>query len=78
MPLINCEVNLILLCYENCVLTDLITRDAEGDNPAIAAPTNATFKIPDTKLHAPVVTLSTQDDNKLLKQSKTGFKRTIK
>ena len=26
----------------------------------------------------PVVTLSTQDDNKLLEQLKTGFKRTIK
>ena len=78
IPLINCEVNLILTWYENCVLTDLITRDAEGDNPAIPVPTNATFKITDTKLHAPVVTVSTQDDNKLLKQSKTGFKRTIK
>ena len=29
-------------------------------------------------MHVPVVTLSTQDDNKLLEQSKTGLKRTIK
>ena len=36
---------------------------------------DATFKIIDTKLYAPVVTLSTQDDNK---QLTTGFKRTIK
>ena len=36
------------------------------------------FKITDTKLYVPVVTLSTQDDNKLLEQLKTGFKRTIK
>ena len=29
-------------------------------------------------MHVPVVTLSAQDDNKLLEQLKTGFKRTIK
>ena len=29
-------------------------------------------------MFVPVVTLSTQDDNKLLEQLKTGFKRTIK
>ena len=29
-------------------------------------------------MYVPVVTLSTEDDNKLLKESKTGFKRTIK
>ena len=35
------------------------------------------FKIDDTKLYVPVVTLSTQDNAKLLQQLKTGFKRTI-
>ena len=35
------------------------------------------FKITDTKLYVPVVTLSTQDNAKLLKQLKSGFKRTI-
>ena len=44
----------------------------------INAPTNATFKIKDTKLYVPVVTLSAENDNKLLEQLKTGFKRTIK
>ena len=39
---------------------------------------DATFKITNTKLHVPVVTLSTEDDNKLLEQLKTGFKRTIR
>ena len=29
-------------------------------------------------MYVPVVTLSTQDDNKLLEQLKAGFKRTIK
>ena len=44
----------------------------------IDAPTNATFQITDTKLYAPVVTLSTKDDNNFLEQLKSGFKRTIK
>ena len=80
MPLINCELSLT----ENCVLADITTqtaRAAQGDNPArpaINAPTNATFKITDTKLYVPVVTWSTKDDNNFLKQLKSGFKRTIK
>ena len=37
----------------------------------------AKFKTTDTKLYVPVVTLSTQDNAKLLQQSKSGFKRTI-
>ena len=54
------------------VLTDMATRatvPAQEGNPArstINAPTDETFKITDTKLYIPVVTLSTQDDNKLL------------
>ena len=35
------------------------------------------FKITETKLYVPVVTLSTQDNVKLLQQLKSGFKRTI-
>ena len=35
------------------------------------------YKITETKLYVPVVTLSTQDNAKLLKQLKSGFKRTI-
>ena len=42
------------------------------------SPTNATFKITDTKLYVSVVTLSTKDDNDFLEQLKSGFKRTIK
>ena len=40
-------------------------------------PTNAIFKITDTKLYVPVVPLWTKDDN-FLEQLKSGFKRTIK
>ena len=36
-----------------------------------------TFRITETNLHVPVVTLSTQDNTKLLTQLKSGFKRTI-
>ena len=39
---------------------------------------NATFKITDTKLHVPVVTLSTEDDTNFLEKLKLGFKRTTK
>ena len=38
----------------------------------------ATFVITDTKLYIPVVTLSTQDNTKLLQQLMSGFQRTIK
>ena len=56
----------------------MTTRDAEGDNLAIVAPTGLEFKIRDTKLYVPVVILSKENDTKLLKQLKAGFKRTIK
>ena len=56
----------------------MTTRDAESDNPAIAAPTGLEFKITDTKLYVPAVTLSKENDTKLLEQLKSGFKRTIK
>ena len=56
----------------------MTVRDAEGDNPAIVAPTGLEFKTTDTKLYIPVVTLSKENDIKLLEQLKSGFKRTIK
>ena len=63
MPLINCEVNLILTWSKDCVIS--------------SATGKTKFKITDTKLYVPVVTLSTQDNAKLLQQLKSGFKRTI-
>ena len=47
-------------------------------SPAIVAPTGLEFKITDTTLYVPVVTLSKENDIKLLEQLKSGFKRTIK
>ena len=82
IPLINCEVELILTWFKNCVLIDKSTREADYDaDPNIYEidnPENATFKIADVKLFVPVVTLSKENDIKLLEQLKTGFKRTIK
>ena len=86
MPLINCEINLILTWSEKYVLTSKATRDkfigtGTDENPQFSEinnPTNAKFKITDTKLYVPVVTLSTKDDNNFLEQLKSGFKRTIK
>ena len=76
--MINCEVELILTWSKNCVLADMTAGNAQGCNPVIVAPSGAKFKITDTKLYVPVVTLSKENDTKLLEQLKTGFKRTIK
>ena len=78
IPLIICEVELILIWSKNCVLSDMTTRHAEGDNPAIFASLELEFQITDTKLYFPVVTLSNKNDIKLLEQLKTRFERTIK
>ena len=74
--MINCEVSLTLTWSENCVSTDITTQTTRNANPnadcpvqareRIDVPTNATLQITNTKLYVPVVTLSTQDDNKLL------------
>ena len=77
MPLINCAVSLILCWSENCVITSLEKR-AITNTPSDSSPTNAAFKIKETKLYIPVVTLSTKNDKTLLEQLRTEFKRTIK
>ena len=72
--MINCEISLDLTWSKNCVLTSKTTRNAlaaEGNNLAIAQinnPTNAVFEITDYKLYVPVVTLSAENENKLLEQ----------
>ena len=80
--LINCEVELILTWFKNCVLIDKSTREANyGANPVVYEidnPEDAIFEITDIKLFVPVVSLSKENDIKILEQLKTGFKRTIK
>ena len=63
MPLINCEVNLILTWSKDCVITN---SSGEGK-----------FAITERKLYVPAVTLSTKDNEKLFQQLKLGFKKTI-
>ena len=70
IPLINCEIELILTWSKNCVLADMTT----ANNP----PIGLEFQITDTKFSVPVVTLSKENDKKLLAQLKSGFKRTVK
>ena len=59
-------------------MADKTVRAAQGDNPAIVAPLGLERQITDTKLYVPVVTLSKENDIKLLEQLKSGFKKTIK
>ena len=75
IPLINCEVELILTWSKNCVLADMTVRAAQGSDPAIVVLSAATLKITDPKLYVPVVTLSKENDTKILEQLKTGFKK---
>ena len=73
VPVINCEVELILTWSKNCVLVDMTVRDTEDNNPNIVSPTGLEFKITDRKLYVPVVSLSNENDIKLLEQLKSGF-----
>ena len=79
--LINCEVSLTLTWSENCVITSKATREADADaDPAVAGintPTGTSFKITNCILYVPAIALSAENDNKLLENLKTGFKRTI-
>ena len=66
MPLINCEVKLILNWSANCII---IYTDIADQIP--------TSSITETDLYVPVNTWSTQDNAKLLPQLKSCFKGTI-
>ena len=76
IPLINCEVFLELKWNKNCIITSLEQRDIGGGNRD-NAPTGATLAINDCKLYVPAVTLSKDDEIKLLTNLKSGFKREI-
>ena len=66
MSLINCEIELILDWSAKCVV---VYRDIANQV--------TTFTVTETNLYVPLVTLSTQDNSKLLPQLKNGFERTI-
>ena len=66
MPLINCKIHLDLSWYKNCVLTS-----------ANAVADSVKFKITETKLYVPIVTLPTKDNANLTKLLNEGFKRSV-
>ena len=63
MPLINCEINLVLPWSSVCVITNSIGA--------------RTFSITHTKLYVPVVSLSTKNNPKLLEQFTCGLKKQL-
>ena len=63
---VHCYIVLVLTRSANCVI---IYTDVANQIP--------TFTITETNLYVPVVTLSTQDNAKLLPQLESGLKRTI-
>ena len=77
IPLINCEVSLTLIWSKNRVLAhSTVVLTAQGNNPAIINPKDSKFQR--TKLYVPVVTLSKENDKKLLEQLKSALKGTVK
>ena len=80
IPLISCEVFLELKWNKNCVITSLERRQVDVGPTVVRdnAPTGATLSITDCKLYVPVVTLSNDDEIKLLANLKSGLKREIK
>ena len=63
MPLINCKIELSLNWIEKCIVS--------------SSGTTATFKITDTKLYVPIVTLKIEDNTKLSKLLSDRLKRSI-
>ena len=79
IPLISCEVFLEPKWNKNCVITSLEQRQVDAGPPVVRdnAPTGETLSITDCKLYVPVVTLSKNDEIKLLTNIKSGFKKEI-
>ena len=67
MPLLNCKIDLELTWHKDCMISSVNA----------AAGQVVSFMITNTKLYVPVVTLSTKDNNNLIKQLNDGFKRSI-
>ena len=61
MPLINCELSLVLTLSRVYVIINMERRVITNTRTDVS-PTNATFQIADTNLYVPLVTLPTEDD----------------
>ena len=77
MPLISCEVSLELKWNKNCIITSK-QRQTNLDGGNTVVPTGASLAISDCKLYVPVITLSKDNEIKLLTNLKSGFKRETK
>ena len=78
MPLISCEVSLELKWNKNCAITSLPQVQVAAGPPVVnGSATGATLAINDCRLYIPVVTLSKDDEIKLLTNLKSGFTREI-
>ena len=79
IPLISCEVSSELKWNKHCIITSLKERQVDAGPPIVrdGAPTGASLAINDCKLYIPVVTLSKDDEIKLLTNLKSGFTREI-
>ena len=62
MPLINCRIHLELNWSKDCIMSTIAST---------------LFKITNTKLYVPIVTLSRKDNVKLVKLLQEGFKRPV-
>ena len=75
MPLISCEISLELKWGKNCIIASLEERKVDA-GPQVArddGPTGATLNVTDCKLYIPVVTLSKDDEIKLLTNLESGL-----
>ena len=78
MPLISCGVSLELKWNKNCIITSQqVGVNLDGGNNAASICCAATLAINYCKLYIPVVTLSNDDEIKLLTNLKSGFTREI-
>ena len=77
IPLISCEVSLELKWNKNYVITSLKQRQVDAGPPVVrdGVPTGASLAINDCKLYIPAVSLSKDDEIKLLANLKSGFTR---
>ena len=85
-PLITCEIELNLKWTKTCVITEICKTPEVLANPNANSPnhlnqatvtTGATFQTNNAKLYVSVVTLSINDNIKILENVKQGFKRII-
>ena len=76
IPLISCEVSLELKWNKNCIIAN-IQREINLDGGNTEASASASLTKNDCKLYIPVVTLSKDDEIKLLTNLKSGFTREI-